>query len=160
MALWNTEHFSLENVSMMVLSMFFPHCGTIPSTIMGFWYILTFDHHSILCLRCLIFAFEHVFLRTSRHFYRVQTKFVKVMFLHVSVILSTVGRYPSMPCSRSPACTEADTPPWMATAAAGTHPTGMHSCCLCLYTLCTRCFYRKYNQCLCFCASDALINIS
>ena len=27
-----------------------------------------------------------------------------------------------------PACTEADTPQQMATAAGGTHPTGMHSC--------------------------------
>ena len=27
-----------------------------------------------------------------------------------------------------PACTEADTPPWTATATGGTHPTGMHSC--------------------------------
>ena len=27
-----------------------------------------------------------------------------------------------------PACTEADRPPWTATAAGGTHPTGMHSC--------------------------------
>ena len=27
-----------------------------------------------------------------------------------------------------PACTEADTPPPTATAAGGTHPTGMHSC--------------------------------
>ena len=73
------------------------------------------------------------------------------MFLHVSVILFTGGWYPSMPCrSRGPhsggevegsgrggspgphmggipACTEAD-PPSTATAAGGTHPTGMHSC--------------------------------
>ena len=27
-----------------------------------------------------------------------------------------------------PACIEADPPPWMATAAGSTHPTGMHSC--------------------------------
>ena len=27
-----------------------------------------------------------------------------------------------------PACNEADTPPQTATAAGGTHPTGMHSC--------------------------------
>ena len=47
------------------------------------------------------------------YFYRLQTKFAKVMFLHVSVILSTGGGGvvdPSMPCSRSrggggiPAC--------------------------------------------------------
>ena len=57
--------------------------------------------------------------------------------------------YPSMPCSRGvsrptpgggggfpgphpggciPACTEVDLPPWTATDADGTHPTGMHSC--------------------------------
>ena len=54
----------------------------------------------------------------------------KVMFSQASVILSTGGR-----------CTppKADTPPWLtssgqtpppqtATAADGTHPTGMHSC--------------------------------
>ena len=44
-------------------------------------------------------------------YYRPQTKFAKVMFLYVSVILSGGGRgypsmhcrwYPSMPCSRSP----------------------------------------------------------
>ena len=34
-------------------------------------------------------------------YYRPQTKFAKVMFLHVSVILSTEGGYSSMPC-RSP----------------------------------------------------------
>ena len=46
----------------------------------------------------------------SKYCYRPQTKFAKVMFLHVSVILSTGGCYlsihcrwyPSMPCSRSP----------------------------------------------------------
>ena len=54
----------------------------------------------------------------NAHFYRPQTKFAKVMFLHMSVILSMGGWYPSMhcrwylsmPCSRSlggaciPAC--------------------------------------------------------
>ena len=34
-------------------------------------------------------------------YYCLQTKFVNVMFLHVSVILSIGGWYPSMPC-RSP----------------------------------------------------------
>ena len=98
-------------------------------------------------------------------FYRPQTKFAKVMFLHVSVILSTgreggcLGPDPggrlgvlARGVSRSrpggsrpwggpglggpglgpggrciPACTETDPPLQMATAADGTHPTGMHS---------------------------------
>ena len=98
--------------------------------------------------------------------YRPRTKFAKVMFLHVSVILFTgglqahtqgevegsgwgqgfPGPYPgevgvwlwgvgapdlgvSWPRQGMciPACTEAD-PQQMATAADGTHPTGMHSC--------------------------------
>ena len=35
----------------------------------------------------------------------------------------------STPRGCIPACTEADTPHLTATAAGGTHPTGMHSCC-------------------------------
>ena len=115
------------------------------------------------------------------HYYRPQTKFAKLMFLHVSVSHSVHGRgvYPSMPCRFPgshpgelegfgrggvggvqahtqgevegsglggspgpywggspgphlgrciPACTEADPPQLTATAAGGTHPTGMHSC--------------------------------
>ena len=77
--------------------------------------------------------------------YRPQTKFVKVMLLHVSVILSIGGV--SRPILRErlrglagggprprwgvciPACTEADPPPQQtANAADGTHPTVMHSC--------------------------------
>ena len=91
------------------------------------------------------------------HYYLPQTMFGKVMFLHVSVCPQG-GWYPSMPCrspgrrgspgphpgevSRPtpgvspgshlvwdiPAYTEADPPPLTATAAGGTHPTGMHSC--------------------------------
>ena len=121
-------------------------------------------------------------------YYRPQTKFAKVMFLHLSVNHSVHGGgewYPSIPCrwypsnlcrfpgphprgslrgltrgglqvhtqrglqahtrgvSRPtpgrvciPACTEADPPLWlMATAAGGTHPTGMHSCHLYDFTL-------------------------
>ena len=85
------------------------------------------------------------------------TKFVKVMFLHVSVILSTgegvwsrKGSGPGGVWSRGgllqgvcsggggvgiPACTEADPPGEMATAAYGSHPTGMHSCFKGLFTL-------------------------
>ena len=56
----------------------------------------------------------------------------KVMFLHLSVILSTggvsapvhAGIHP--PPKQTPQ--EADTPQQTATAADGTHPTGMHSC--------------------------------
>ena len=67
----------------------------------------------------------------------------KVMFLQVSVILFTggggVGVWPGGSQAHTqgglqahtwgciPACTEADTP-WMATAAGGSHPAGMHSC--------------------------------
>ena len=90
--------------------------------------------------------------------YRPQTKFAKVMFLHLPVILFT-GRGVSRPRSWGvclprgcpgpgpgglpiggvqaqaqermciPACTEADTSHRLTTIAAdGTHPTGMHSC--------------------------------
>ena len=83
--------------------------------------------------------------------YRPQRSCVKIMFLHVSAILSTgecladspLGRHPQAdtplgrPLGRHP---QADTPPTdtplgrhapppvTATAADGTHPTGMHSC--------------------------------
>ena len=108
-------------------------------------------------------------------FYCPQTKFVKVMFLHLSVShsvhkgasscqgegVSLLGESPcqgvSLPGGGSPGphlgglqahiqgvsrptlggvipgCTEADTPQQMATAAGGTHPTGMHSCLLNLF---------------------------
>ena len=91
------------------------------------------------------------------YLYRLQTKFAKVMFLHVSVILSTGGggilaciaglqthtqgrKFRGLAGGGSPgphpwgvgipACTEAEPPPpqQTATAASGTHPTGMHSC--------------------------------
>ena len=110
-------------------------------------------------LYCTHWAHSHlIFVWTEKlcTYYRPQTKFVKVMFLQVSLILSTAGWYPSMPCSAGvsrptpreevegsgggvsrptpegmciPACTEADPYPlWTATTAGGTHPTGMHSC--------------------------------
>ena len=63
------------------------------------------------------------------HFYRPQRSSGKVMFLHVSVILFTLGsgRQTPPPADKHPR--QADTPsPWTATAADGTHPTGMHSC--------------------------------
>ena len=105
----------------------------------------------------------------ERYFYRSQTKFAKVIFLHLSVCPQSVqclgqpkggglggsgwgegvqahtrsgGSQPmpggvvqaqaqgevSRPKGCIPACTEADTPQQMATAAGSTHPTGMHSC--------------------------------
>ena len=71
--------------------------------------------------------------------YRPQHSCGKVMFLHLSVSHSVHRRgvvvYPSMHRGRHPpgqtdipAYTGADTPLPTATAADGTHPTGMHSC--------------------------------
>ena len=69
-------------------------------------------------------------MRIPMYFYRPQRSCGRVMFLHVSVILFTglgSGRHPP----------QADTPPGRhpplgtATAADGTHPTGMYSCCFC-----------------------------
>ena len=63
----------------------------------------------------------------------------KVMFLHLSVILSTGGCLPQCmlrhthPGQTPPPPSWADSPPppqQMATAVDGTHPTGMHSCLL------------------------------
>ena len=59
----------------------------------------------------------------------------KVMFLHLSVILST-GGVSGRPPGQTPPWTDiprvdspqADIPRQTATAADGTHPTGMHSC--------------------------------
>ena len=83
-------------------------------------------------------------------YYCLQTKFTKVMFLHLSVILFTGGLSRPRPRGDLPrgvsrprpgggvqaqacgrcilACTEADTPHQTATAADGTYPAGMHSC--------------------------------
>ena len=66
----------------------------------------------ILCIQTLAL--------TLNHFYRPQTKFAKVIFLHVSVILFTEGRSPGphqggvqvqARAGFIPACTEADTTP-------------------------------------------------
>ena len=107
------------------------------------------------------------------YLYRTQTKFAKVMFLHVSVCpqgvvsqhaLQVVSQH-ALQVSRKrwcitaclagfhdhtqggawgvwlgggwciPACTEAD-PTWLtATAAGGAHPTGMHSCSFCVFSV-------------------------
>ena len=85
-------------------------------------------------------------------FYHLQTKFAKVMFLHVSVILSGGGvSQHALQVSRPTPKGEVEGSgrggcllrggaysvgglPAMATAAGGTHPTGMHSC-LCVCTL-------------------------
>ena len=50
---------------------------------------------------------------------------------HIPVCTGAVTPQADTPPSRHiPSCTRADTPPGqMATAADGTHPTGMHSCC-------------------------------
>ena len=73
-------------------------------------------------------------------YYCLQTRFVKVIFLQMSVILfmgrgcpgpGLGGRGVQAQAQAQgvyPACTEADTPQQMATAADGTYPTGMHSC--------------------------------
>ena len=94
------------------------------------------DHHKYEAVRDLL------------HFYRPQRSCDKVMFLHVSVILSTgvsgrhhprqtpLGRHPWGTCTHpSPRqlthghTTRTDTlHPVTATVADGTHPTGMHSC--------------------------------
>ena len=70
------------------------------------------------------------------NFYRPQRSCGKVMFLHLSVILSTGGCLADTPPGRHPPRADtlpprADTPPpETATAGDGTHPTGMHSCCI------------------------------
>ena len=81
-------------------------------------------------------------------FYRPQTKFAKVMFLHLSVILFTGGKYlgrcpPGRYTPLGRYTLRAGTPPGRYTPAhprqcmlgygqqaGGTHPTGMHSCLL------------------------------
>ena len=87
--------------------------------------------------------FRHsVVLAVSLHIFiiTVRNEVAKVMFLHVSVILSTGGCLVlggllpggclvlGVGVPGIPACTEADPPGETATAAHGTHPTGMHSC--------------------------------
>ena len=87
-------------------------------------------------------TFTEVWWHENWHHYRPQRSCGKVMFLHLSVILSTGGCvYPSKHLGRlTPGQTpqvdtpRADTPQTdthpqqMATVADGTHPTGMHSC--------------------------------
>ena len=80
------------------------------------------------------------------YFYRPQRSCGMVMFLHLSVILSTGGGLcvwqtppgQTPPAGRHPlgrhppwanTHLEQSHPPETATAADGTHPTGMHSCC-------------------------------
>ena len=65
-----------------------------------------------VCMRCRT-------LNSNQYDYRPQRSWAKVTFLEASVILSTGG-------FRLSACW--DTTPGTATAASGTHPTGMHSC--------------------------------
>ena len=70
-------------------------------------------------------------LHYAMSYYRLQTKFTKVIVLHVSVCPQGWGSPGPGPrvgvCI--PACTEADTPSKQTAAAAdGTHPTGTHSC--------------------------------
>ena len=62
------------------------------------------------------------------YYYRPQTKFTKVMFLHVSVCPQGGGDAWSGGGS-APRGVGVDIPPFVtATAAGGTHPTGMHPC--------------------------------
>ena len=91
--------------------------------------------------------------RIKAHIYRPQTKFAKVMFLHLSVSHSvhrggvclsvywdTITPPPpeqtppgaDPPGTRHPPPEQTPPPPGAetATAADGTHPTGMHSCCI------------------------------
>ena len=110
----------------------------------------------------------------SVHYYRSQRSCGKVMFSQVFVILFTgegvwqtpLGRHPwadtlgqtppeqTPPGQTSPRQTppRADTPPQqMATAADGTHPTGMHSCLFILWAThppsFVLCFYLKGTSC-------------
>ena len=80
----------------------------------------------------------------TSNYYRPQRSWGKVMFLHVSVILFTGGCLvpgggcllrglpgPGGLCCPVPGACSAGggvETPVMATAAGGTHPTGMHSC--------------------------------
>ena len=96
----------------------------------------------LLHLPCLSVKLSRLFT----HNYRPQRSWGKVIFSQVSVILSTGGGgrgmwHPSMPCSRgvsdpggvawsggsAPGGYLVETPR-TATAAGGTHPTGMYSC--------------------------------
>ena len=70
-----------------------------------------------------------LYVAHSPHHYRPQHSYGKVMFLHMSVILSTGGCVSEHALGQAPPgqTSRADTPQ-IATAADGTHPTGMHSC--------------------------------
>ena len=70
-------------------------------------------------------------------YYRLQTKFAKVMFLHVSVYPQ--GRYP--PLDRYPPPGQVPPPGTVPAGrygqqAGGTHPTGMHSCVCYVFSSC------------------------
>ena len=76
-----------------------------------------------------------ILLPSVFHYYRPQTKFAKVMFLHLSVNLFTggtcLGPGPGGGwgvCVSRHALRQPPLPLQTATAADGTHPTGMHSC--------------------------------
>ena len=83
--------------------------------------------------------------------YRPQRSCAKVMFTQASVTLFTGSVWQTpLPLGRPLSPTTGQTPPQQtATAADGTHPTGMHSCCL-LYV------NRFRSRSTCFCIQKVL----
>ena len=69
----------------------------------------------------------HLIRPCVHYFYRPQQSCGKVMFLNMSVILFTWGVYASVHAGIHPPGRHLS-PEQTATAADGTHPTGMHSC--------------------------------
>ena len=88
--------------------------------------VVSHDKDSIALITPLFDEVYHIF------YYRPKRSCGKIMFLHVSVILSTGGGVWQPPSRQTPfradPSPQPDTPPEMATAADGTHPTGIHSC--------------------------------
>ena len=87
--------------------------------------------------------------------FTVRNEVAKVMFLQVSVCPQRGGAWSRGGSAPGwgvgiPACTEADPPPppgETATAADGTHPTGMHSYYIEIYT-CVECLWKECTQAL------------
>ena len=116
---WKCSSFSLAWQKCPILVRTFVHNSILiigpefNCTVMDFicpWHWLLIDFNVI---QHCIHKFVHVLLALHWDFYRSQTKFAKVMFLHMSVILSTRGGwyprlpcrwYPSMPCKSPGGC--------------------------------------------------------